>query len=114
MSEQEQRQSGSEEGGINAVPVKPLREESPRQAPPKPLRPWKVMLHNDDVNEMLKVVQVICQLTRLKKEEAAACTLEAHNSGVALLLVTHQERAELYVEQFATYNLTVTAEPEAS
>jgi ATP-dependent Clp protease adaptor protein ClpS len=114
MSEQEQRQSGSEEGGCNAAPVKPLREKSPQQAPPKPLRPWKVMLHNDDVNEMLKVVQVICQLTRLKKEEAVARTLEAHNSGVALLLVTHQERAELYVEQFATYHLTVTAEPEAN
>ena len=114
MSEQEKRQSGSDEGGYNAAPVKPLREKSPKQPPPKALPPWKVILHNDDINEMIKVVQVICQLTRLKKEEAVARTLEAHNSGVALLLVTHQERAELYVEQFATYHLTVTAEPEAN
>jgi ATP-dependent Clp protease adaptor protein ClpS len=32
-------------------------------------------------------------------------------SGVALVLVTHKERAELYVEQFASKRLTVTIEP---
>jgi len=28
------------------------------------------------------------------------------------LLVTHKERAELYVEQFASFTLTVTCEPD--
>jgi ATP-dependent Clp protease adaptor protein ClpS len=114
MSEQEKGQSGGEEGGYNAVPVKPLKEKSPKQSTPRVLPPWKVLLHNDDVNELPKVIQVICQLTRLNKDEATACTLEAHKSGLALLLVTHQERAELYIEQFATYKLTVTAEPDAT
>jgi len=36
---------------------------------------------------------------------------EAHKTGVALLLVTHKERAELYAEQFATFKITVTIEP---
>jgi ATP-dependent Clp protease adaptor protein ClpS len=114
MSEQDERQSGSEEGGYNAVPVKPLTEKLPKQPPPQSLPRWKVILHNDDVNEMPKVIQVICQLTRLNKEEAVARTIEAHKSGAALLLVTHQERAELYIDQFATYKLTVTAEPDAN
>jgi ATP-dependent Clp protease adapter protein ClpS len=38
-------------------------------------------------------------------------TREAHNTGVALLLVTHKERAELYVDQFKSKSLTVTIEP---
>ncbi len=112
MSEQDKKQSGGDEGSYNAVPVKPRRERLPKQPPPRVLPPWKVILHNDDVNEMDRVVEVICLLTRLSKQEAAACMEEAHKSGSALLLVTHQERAELYVEQFATYTLTVTAEPE--
>jgi ATP-dependent Clp protease adaptor protein ClpS len=114
MSEQEQKQSGTPEGGYNAAPAQPVKERSPKQTPPKVLPPWKVILHNDDVNDQQKVVQVICQLTRLNKAEAAARMLEAHKTGAALLLMTHQERAELYVEQFATYKLTVTAEPDAN
>ena len=36
---------------------------------------------------------------------------EAHETGIALLLVTHKERAELYQEQFQSKGLTVTIEP---
>jgi len=114
MSDQENRQSGSEQGGAGILPVKPVERRLPQQQPPRTLKPWKVILHNDDVNEVDKVIQVICQLTHLKKQEAAARTQEAHRTGAALLLMTHQERADLYVEQFATYKLTVTAEPDAS
>ncbi|MBN1343565.1 MAG: ATP-dependent Clp protease adaptor ClpS [Phycisphaerae bacterium] len=76
------------------------------------LPPYRVILHNDDVNDMLRVVQVICNLTPLGPEEAIERMLEAHHTGYALLLVTHKERAELYVEQFASCRLTVTAEPD--
>ena len=113
MSEQEKREAGGEESGYNAAPVKPRKHVLPRQPIPRALPPWKVLLHNDDINEIGKVVSTICLLTRLNKEEAIARTLEAHQTGVALLLVTHQERAELYVEQFQSCKLTVTAEPEA-
>jgi ATP-dependent Clp protease adapter protein ClpS len=58
------------------------------------------------------VVKVLQKLTPLTKEDAAVRVIEAHKTGVAVLLVTHQERAELYVEQFASCNLIVTAEPE--
>ena len=76
------------------------------------LPPYKVLLHNDDVNDMLHVVDVICELTPLEPVEAVEKMIEAHESGVAMLLVTHRERAELYAEQFATFQLTVTIEPD--
>jgi ATP-dependent Clp protease adapter protein ClpS len=40
-----------------------------------------------------------------------ARTIEAHQSGVSMLLVTHRERAELIQDQFQTRGLTVTIEP---
>jgi len=76
------------------------------------LRPYRVLLHNDDVNDMIFVVEKIVELTPLTVEEAVERMLEAHHAKVALLLVTHKERAELYCEQFATYDMTVTCEPE--
>jgi ATP-dependent Clp protease adaptor protein ClpS len=86
-----------------------------KPAPPqtRQLPPFKVLLHNDDVNDVEHVVCSILKLTPLSVEEAVQRTLEAHHTGVALLLVTHRERGELYCEQFATYNLTVTLEPDA-
>jgi ATP-dependent Clp protease adaptor protein ClpS len=75
------------------------------------LPPWKVLLHNDDKNDVLFVVDTIVELTPLKKQDAEIRTVEAHNSGVSLLLTTHKERAELYQEQFTSKGLTVTIEP---
>ena len=77
------------------------------------LPPYRVMLHNDDVNTFEHVIRAILRLTPLNEKEAATRALEAHETGVALLLVTHRERAELYVEQFASASLTVTCEPDA-
>jgi ATP-dependent Clp protease adaptor protein ClpS len=112
MTDHEKRESAHDEAGMNATPVKPRKESAPKQPPPRELPRWKVLLHNDDVNEVEKVVQVIRQLTHLSKDVAVQRTLEADKTGVSLLLVTHQERAELYVDQFASFKLTVTAEPE--
>lgn len=85
-----------------------------RPAPPRveQLPPWRVLLHNDPVNEMLFVVRTIVELTPLTKERAVQATLEAHTTGLTLLLVTHKERAELYREQFQSKKLTVTIEPQ--
>ncbi len=84
----------------------------PRTEPPRLLPPWRVLLHNDDKNEIEDVVRIVRRLTPLNHEESIARVLEAHRTGVSLLLVTHQERAELYVEQFQSCGLTVTAEAD--
>lgn len=89
---------------VTAVkPKAPARK--PRQLPP-----YKVLLHNDDVNTFEHVILAIMHVTAMQQEAAIEKTLEAHESGVALLLVTHQERAELYVDQFQSVKLTVTIE----
>jgi len=72
-----------------------------------------VLLHNDDVNDFEHVITAVLKLTTLGLKDAVMRTLEAHEQGLALLLVTHRERAELYVEQFASLSLTVTIEPES-
>ena len=86
-------------------------KEKPARTPPKLRPPYKLLLHNDDHNSMDRVIMVIVKLTPLTMEEAMQKMLEAHNSGLALLLVTHKERAELYQEQFASAGLTTTVEP---
>ena len=76
------------------------------------LPPFRVILHNDDVNSFEHVIHTIMNLTALSLHDAIQRTLEAHETGLSLLLVTHKERAELYVEQFASCSLTVTCEPD--
>ncbi len=101
----------AEEAGDTATAV--VTKPAPPQRKPKKLPPYKVLLHNDEVNDVVFVIRSILQLTRLTPEEALEKTLEAHETGVALLLVTHKERAELYCEQFTSLKLTVTIEQDS-
>ena len=96
----------------NTLPVGGARPAVDRPAP-RLLPLWRVVLHNDDVNPMDEVVEAIHRLTPLSREQALARMHEAHITGSAMLLVTHRERAELYVEQFQSNRLTVTIEPAA-
>lgn len=85
-----------------------------RPAPPRvdQLPPWKVLLHSDDVNELGYVIDTIIELAALSPLQAMVQAFEAHKRGVALLLTTHRERAELLCEQFTCKKLTVTMEPD--
>ncbi len=110
MSQQHLNQTQRPAGGDvdTHVTVAPTRTKPVARRLP----PYKVLLHNDDVNDMLFVVRKVVELTPLSVEEAVERMLEAHDTGVTLLLVTHKERAELYAEQFLTYHLEVTIEPD--
>ncbi len=112
MSDERDNKAESEGGDVSggagaAVQTKP----APTRRPPQLLPPWKVLLHNDDTNDMKFVVESIVMLTPLNAQDALVRMKEAHDTGVALLLTTHQERAELYQQQFASRGLTVTVEP---
>jgi ATP-dependent Clp protease adaptor protein ClpS len=89
--------------GVKTTPARPRLDRMP---------PWKVLLHNDDVNEMGFVIETIVELTALDPHAALIKMVEAHKTGVALLLTAHREYAELLEEQFASKGLTVTIEPD--
>ncbi len=86
--------------------------KKPARPTPRTLPRYRVILHNDDVNSFEHVILTIVTLTPLNEQDAIKRTLEAHEAGCALLLVTHKERAELYVDQFRSAALTVTIEPD--
>src|SRR3954469_22961699 len=111
MAEKSKNEESTEKGGTATAKPKRKRKTSPKRKPPQPLPPWKVLLHNDDKNDFLFVIRTIMELTPLKEQDAKLRTVEANDTGVALLLTTHRERAELYKEQFESKGLTVTIEP---
>ena len=111
----EKQKTSTSEGGSTTATAPPksrkARKPKPAKAPPALLPPWKVLLHNDDKNDMLFVMVTIVELTPLNEQDAKLRMLEAHETGVALLLTCHKERAELYKDQFQSKGLTVTIEP---
>ncbi|HOA72279.1 MAG TPA: ATP-dependent Clp protease adaptor ClpS [Phycisphaerae bacterium] len=111
MTERNEHEPMGEETGASSSSAKSLPRKAASSVTPRSLPPWRVILHNDNVNYIDDVVKVLQKLTPLTKEDAVSRVMEAQNQGLSLLLVTHQERAELYVEQFASCNIKVTAEP---
>jgi ATP-dependent Clp protease adaptor protein ClpS len=107
-----QNETPSAGGSVATAVAAPQRDTARATPTPEKLPPWKVLLHNDDKNEMIFVIHAIVELTPLNRQEALNKMLEAHDRGVALLVVTHKERAELYQDQFQSKGLTVTIEPE--
>lgn len=103
--------TGDESAGSAATLDAP--KKSPQRGKPQQLPPYKVLLHNDDVNDVQHVMLSLVKITSLSLHDAELKMLEAHHTGVSLILVTHRERAELYEEQFRSCNLTVTIEPDA-
>jgi len=112
MSEVEPKQP-AQEGGAKVAEPPAKAENKTRPSPPKvenlPL--FKVLLHNDEINTMEHVVRSLVILTPHDVRRAKAIMAEAHKTGLALVLVTHQERAELYQEQFQSLSLKVSIEP---
>jgi len=115
MSDSEKNPSETLSGSgetATAVKQKAQRKQLPATKPPQLLPMWRVLLHNDDTNEMVYVVMTIVELTPLAQHDAKDRMLEAHKNGVSLLLITHKERAELYKDQFLSKGLLVSIEPE--
>jgi len=96
----------------------PVRRKAPNKRPtPKrngALPQWHVILHNDEINTMLHVIQSIVTITPLTRGVATRCMRQAHAKGRSRLLTTHRERAELIRDQFTKRSLTVTLEPAES
>ena len=93
------------------LPPEPDCGESRPDRPPAPVRRVQVVLHRAGNQGLLFVVRVLRELTRYGEEEAFVRMWEAYHRGRAQVLVTHFERAELYVEQFAARGLYTSIEP---
>ena len=79
----------------------------------KPSPRYKVLLHNDPVNTMEYVVTTLRQVVpSLSEQDAIAVMLEAHNTGVGLVIVCDLEPAEFYSETLKAKGLSSTIEPE--
>jgi ATP-dependent Clp protease adaptor protein ClpS len=75
--------------------------------------PYKVILFNDDYNEMNYVVAALLHAVNcLSMQEAERIMLTAHLSGSAIVIVCPKETAEYYQERLLSYGLTATIEPE--
>jgi ATP-dependent Clp protease adaptor protein ClpS len=113
---------------VATIPVAtiPVATETPSRAPggatvldkaPERVRKlsprYKVLLHNDPVNTMEYVVTTLRQVVpSLSEQDALAVMLEAHNTGVGLVIVCDLEPAEFYCETLKAKGLTSTLEPD--
>src|SRR5262249_7358838 len=86
--------------------ARPLEQPRPPRLPR-----YKVVLHHDPQHDLMFVVRSVMELTRFPRAEATHKMWEAHHNGRAILLTTWLERAELYVEQFASKGVPTRIEP---
>jgi ATP-dependent Clp protease adaptor protein ClpS len=92
------------------VTTKPLEKLDQQR---KLFDPFKVLLHNDDHNEMGHVVEsVMKSVPQLGQEAAVAITLEAHQQGLAVVIVCPLEHAEMYRDRLKSFGLTATIEAD--
>jgi len=74
---------------------------------------YRVLLHNDDFNPMEYVVQVLMKtVPNLTQPQAVNIMMEAHHTGIALVITCAQEHAEFYCETLNNHGLTSTMEPD--
>jgi len=73
---------------------------------------WRVLLHDDEVHERNEVIARLIETLPISRPAATRRVLEAYRTGVATLLHTHQELAELYYVLLSKQNLIVTIERE--
>lgn len=69
------------------------------------LRLYKIILYNDDKYPMVLVVKYLMLIFRYGIEESTRIMEEAHRTGRSIVIITHLERAELYLEQMTSVGL---------
>ena len=81
-----------------------LKKKSPK---------YKVLLHNDPVNSMEYVTICLREVVpQLSEQDAISIMLEAHNTGVGLVIVCDLEPAEFYSESLKSKGISSSIEKE--
>jgi ATP-dependent Clp protease adaptor protein ClpS len=95
------------------LPEYQVETEELKRLRAKLLPPYRVVLFDDDYNEMNYVVFVLLHsINNLSQAEAERIMLTAHLTGTAIVAVCPKEIAEFYQERLLSHGLTVTIEPE--
>lgn len=90
---------------------RPTETDERHEAKEGLLRPWSVVLHNDDHNEMIYVVRSLMKsVPKLGARKATQIMFEAHNHGKAVVTTCPLELAELYRDRLQSFGLTATIE----
>ena len=90
--------------------TKPLEKSEIKQ---RLFDPYKVLLHNDDHNDMDHVVVAILKsVPQIPKHDALAIMQEAHLAGVAIVISAPLEYAEMYCDRLRSFNLTASIEKD--
>ncbi len=98
-----------EEGKNNNAAVLEKKTAALKNKSPK----YKVLLHNDPVNSMEYVTNVLREVVpQLSEQDAISIMLEAHNTGVGLVIVCDLEPAEFYSESLKSKGISSSIEKE--
>ena len=88
---------------IEKKPVE-LKNKSPK---------YKVLLHNDPVNSMEYVTVSLREVVpQLSEQDAISIMLEAHNTGIGLVIICDLEPAEFYSESLKSKGISSSIEQE--
>tara|TARA_A100001388_G_scaffold276675_1_gene265041 strand:+ start:1249 stop:1566 length:318 start_codon:yes stop_codon:yes gene_type:complete len=74
---------------------------------------YKVLLHNDPVNSMEYVTISLREVVpQLSEQDAISIMLEAHNTGIGLVIICDLEPAEFYSESLKSKGISSSIEKE--
>tara|TARA_S200000501_G_C20594556_1_gene643097 strand:- start:138 stop:455 length:318 start_codon:yes stop_codon:yes gene_type:complete len=98
-----------EEGKNNNAAVLEKKTTALKNKSPK----YKVLLHNDPVNSMEYVTNALREVVpQLSEQDAITIMLEAHNTGVGLVIICDLEPAEFYSESLKSKGISSSIEKE--
>ena len=97
-------QIGNNDSAVLEKKPADLKSKSPK---------YKVLLHNDPVNSMEYVTVSLREVVpQLSEQDAVSIMLEAHNTGVGLVIVCDLEPAEFYSESLKSKGISSSIEKE--
>jgi len=99
----------SEQSASNNSAVIEKKSAAMKHKSPK----YKVLLHNDPVNSMEYVTVSLREVVpQLSEQDAISIMLEAHNTGIGLVIVCDLEPAEFYSESLKSKGISSSIEKE--
>jgi ATP-dependent Clp protease adaptor protein ClpS len=75
--------------------------------------PWTVIVYDDPINLMQYVTMVFKKVFGYSEEKATILMKQVHEKGRSLVWSGEKEKAEFYVQQLHSFQLTASLEQES-